>query len=153
MSFSSKGRVLTTPDNSRSQPGHGLKKDVPQQTTLNTCRDPHLQKPLRDSPGPCDPEADSSSKPLVFSTLVEYEGANSAGLECQPVDRQGLRPRKKDCRPQHSFSKRALIIYLEKKKKSHKQVYKKYYCPELVFKKGQQGKPKHTLELIRISRR
>lgn len=116
----------------------------------NTCRDPHLQKPLGGSPGPCDPEADSSSKPFVFAALVEFEGANSAALECQPVDHQGWDPGRKTVGLNTAFPNELWLFIREKK--SHKQVYKKYYCPKLVFKKGQQGKPKYTLKRIRMSR-
>lgn len=47
--------------------GHHLKEAVPQQRTLDTCRNLYLQKRLGTSPGPLDPESDSSSKPFPLS--------------------------------------------------------------------------------------
>lgn len=47
--------------------GHHLKEEVPRQRTLDTRRNPYVQKRLGTSPGPFDPESDSSSKPFLLS--------------------------------------------------------------------------------------
>lgn len=150
LSFSSKGRVLTDPVTTDTLcQGHSLKEDVPPQRTRDTCRDPYLQKPLGASPGPFDPEADASSKPFVLSASVVYKGANSANLECQPVDHQGPRPRKKVVSLNTAFPNMS-FDYLFGKKVTFNCIKNTVVLNS--FLKRDTSEHQDTLELIRISR-